>query len=56
MKNIHSFHIPFMGIGFTIDSPLKVVHCKIDSVISLVDNILAEKMRKIYSEKVEVPC
>ena len=24
MKKIHSFHIPVMGIGFTIDTPLKV--------------------------------
>lgn len=55
MKNIHSFHIPVMGIGFTIDSPLKLAQYGIDSVISLVDDILVEKMRKIYSEKFEVP-
>ncbi|TXD50618.1 hypothetical protein [Polaribacter sp. IC063] len=55
MKNIHSFHIPVMGIGFTIDSPLKVAQYGIDSVISLVDDILIEKMRKVYSEKFEVP-
>ena len=55
MKNAHSFHIPVMGIGFTIDSPLKVAQYGIDSVISLVDDILIEKMRKIYSEKFEIP-
>jgi len=55
MKNAHSFHIPVMGIGFTIDSPLKVAHYGIDSVISLVDDILVEKMRKVYSEKFELP-
>ncbi|QVY67490.1 hypothetical protein JOP69_03945 [Polaribacter sp. Q13] len=44
-----------MGIGFTIDSPLKVAQFGIDSVISLVDDILVEKMRKIYSEKFELP-
>ncbi|WP_166384971.1 hypothetical protein [Polaribacter sp. 11A2H] len=55
MKNAHSFHIPVMGIGFTIDSPLKVAQFGIDSVISLVDDILVEKMRKIYSEKFEIP-
>ncbi|WP_252191183.1 hypothetical protein [Polaribacter sp. Q13] len=55
MKNAHSFHIPVMGIGFTIDSPLKVAQFGIDSVISLVDDILVEKMRKIYSEKFELP-
>ena len=55
MKNTHSFHIPVMGIGFTIDSPLKVAQYGIDSVISLVDDILLEKMRKFYSEKFEIP-
>ena len=51
MKNIHLFHIPVMGIGFTIDSPLKVAQYVIDSVVSLVDDILIEKLRKIYSDK-----
>ena len=54
-KKAHSFHIPVMGIGFTIDSPLKVAQFGIDSVISLVDDILVEKMRKVYSEKFEIP-
>lgn len=52
---IHSFHIPVMGIGFTIDSPIKVAHLGIDSTVSLVDDILVEKMRKFYSEKFELP-
>ena len=51
----HSFHIPVMGIGYTIDTPLKVSHLGMDSVISLVDDILLEKLRKMYSEKFEVP-
>lgn len=51
----HSFHIPVMGIGFTIDTPLKVSQFGIDSVISLVDDVLLEKLRKMYSEKFEVP-
>ena len=55
MKKAHSFHIPVMGIGFTIDSPLKVAQYGIDSVISLVDDILVEKMRKVYSDKFELP-
>ncbi|WP_445955420.1 hypothetical protein [Yeosuana sp.] len=55
MKNTHSFHIPVMGIGFTIDTPLKVAQYGIDSVISLVDDILLEKLRKMYSEKFEMP-
>lgn len=44
-----------MGIGFTIDTPLKVAQYGIDSVISLVDDILLEKLRKMYSEKFELP-
>lgn len=44
-----------MGIGFTIDTPLKVAQYGIDSVISLVDDILLEKLRKMYSEKFEIP-
>ncbi|VAW27297.1 hypothetical protein MNBD_BACTEROID07-1227, partial [hydrothermal vent metagenome] len=24
MKNTHSFHIPVLGTGFSIDTPLKV--------------------------------
>jgi len=30
----HSFHIPVMGTGFTIDTPLKVARYGISSVIS----------------------
>lgn len=44
-----------MGIGFTIDTPLKVAQYGIDSVISLVDDILLEKLRKMYCEKFEIP-
>lgn len=51
MKKAHSFHIPVMGIGFTIDTPLKVAQYGMDSVISLVDDILLEKLRKMYSKK-----
>ncbi len=55
MKKAHSFHIPVMGIGFTADTPLKVSHYGIDSVISLVDDILLEKLRKMYCAKFEIP-
>lgn len=37
-----------MGIGFTIDTPIKVAHLGISSVISLVDDILIEKIREHY--------
>lgn len=52
---MHSFHIPVMGIGFTIDTPLKVSKYGINSVISLVDDILLEKLRKVYCGKYKIP-
>ncbi len=55
MQKTHSFHIPVMGIGFTIDSPLKVAQYGMDSVISLVDDRILEKLRKMYSEQFETP-
>ena len=55
MTRTHSFHIPVMGIGFTIDTPFKVAQYGMDSVISLVDDILLEKLRKMYSDKFEIP-
>jgi len=55
MAKAHSFHVPVMGIGFTIDSPLKLAHLGIDSVVSMVDDILVEKIRKMYCEKLELP-
>lgn len=51
MSQVHSFHIPVMGIAFTLDTPLKVAHYGIDSVVSLVDDLLMEKMRELYSKE-----
>ena len=47
----HSFHIPVMGTGFTIDTPLRVAKYGISSVMSLVDDGLIEQVRKVYCEK-----
>ncbi|UTW61707.1 hypothetical protein KFE98_17085 [bacterium SCSIO 12741] len=55
MAFTHSFHIPVMGIGYTIDTPLKVSPFGIDSVISLVDDILIEKLRKMYCRDFKLP-
>ncbi len=51
----HSFHIPVLGIGYSIDTPVKVAHLGISSVISLLDDMLMEKMREFYSEKFDFP-
>jgi hypothetical protein len=47
----HSFHIPVMGTGFTIDTPLRVAKYGISSVIPLVDDVLVEQVRKFHCEK-----
>src|SRR5680860_12167 len=54
MVEAHSFHIPVMGVGFTIDTPVKVSHFGISSVISLVDDGLAERMREFYCNKYDL--
>lgn len=44
-----------MGIGFTVDTPLKISQFGMDSVISLVDDILLEKLREMYCNKFKIP-
>ncbi len=51
----HTFHIPVMGTGFTIDTPLKVARYGISSVISLVDDVLIEQMRRVHAQKAGEP-
>jgi hypothetical protein len=48
IHNQHQFHIPVMGTGHSIDSPIRVAHLGIHSVISVVDDLLCEKIRKHY--------
>ena len=52
---VHTFHIPVMGTGFSIDTPLKVAKYGISSVLSLVDDILIEQMREYHSKKNDYP-
>ncbi|MFV1885479.1 MAG: hypothetical protein ACMZ7B_13400 [Balneola sp.] len=51
----HSFHIPVMGTGYTIDTPIRVAHYGISSVISIIDHRLTEQMREYYSLKYDLP-
>ncbi|WP_456376339.1 hypothetical protein [Lutibacter sp.] len=53
--NPHSFHIPVMGLAFTLDSPIKVAKYGISSVISIVDDFIIEKMNEYYSNKFKIP-
>lgn len=50
-QSSHSFHIPVMGTGFMIDAPLRVAKYGISTVLSLVDDILVEQMRKYHCER-----
>ncbi|MFI5253309.1 MAG: hypothetical protein ACHQQQ_12865 [Bacteroidota bacterium] len=54
-KYYHKFHIPVMGTGHSSDTPIRVAHLGISSVISLVDDLLLEKLRKYYAEKFSLP-
>ncbi|KAF2335759.1 hypothetical protein [Flavobacterium daemonense] len=52
---LHTFHIPVMGLAYTIDSPIRVAQYGISSVISIADDELIEKMRNFYSTKFNFP-
>jgi len=54
-KSLHSFHIPVMGLAYTIDSPIRVAQYGISSVISIIDDELLEKMNEFYSKKFNLP-
>ncbi len=54
-KAAHTFHIPVMGIGYTIDSPIKIAHFGIDSVISIIDHSITEQMREYHCHLNELP-
>jgi hypothetical protein len=48
MNALHTFHIPVMGLAYTIDTPIKVARFGISSVISIIEDNLVEKMRSYY--------
>lgn len=52
---LHTFHIPVMGLAYTIDSPIRVAQYGISSVVALADDDLIEKMRNFYSTKFNIP-
>ncbi len=47
----HTFHIPVMGLGFTIDTPVKVARFGISSVVSIIEDHLVEQMRAFYCDQ-----
>lgn len=52
---IHTFHIPVLGLAFSIDTPMRVARYGISSVISIVDDIMIERVRKQYSLRYDEP-
>jgi len=51
----HTFHIPVLGLAYSIDTPLKVAQFGISSVVSIVDDELCERMRKYNSHLNQLP-
>jgi len=49
----HTFHIPVLGIAYSIDTPVKVARFGISSVLSIMDDQLIEDMRKYYCEQTD---
>lgn len=54
-NTLHKFHIPVMGLGFTVDSPIKIARYGISSAVSIMDDHLLEDMRRVYSRKLNIP-
>lgn len=46
----HTFHIPVLGLGYSIDTPLKVARYGISSVMSIVDDELIERIRGYHTQ------
>lgn len=50
----HTFHIPVLGLAFSIDSAIKVAQYGISSVMSIVDDELIERMRCYYCGQYQI--
>lgn len=51
----HTFHIPVMGVAFTIDTPLKVGRFGISSVMTITEDNLLEEMRQYFCNEHNLP-
>lgn len=52
---LHQFHIPVMGLSYTVDTPIKVARYGISSVIPIVEDRLLEMMRSYYYPTIDKP-
>jgi hypothetical protein len=55
LSSPHAFHIPVMGMAYTIDSPLRVAKFGISSVLSINDDQLLEQMREVICSHENLP-
>jgi hypothetical protein len=51
----HTFHIPVLGLAFSVDTPLKVARYGISSTVSIVDDELLERMRSYHCQQQNEP-
>lgn len=56
MTQIHKFHIPVLGAGYSLDAPVKVAHYGISSCLALMDYIAIETLYKYHCQKENEPC
>ncbi len=49
----HTFHIPVLGLSYSIDTPIKVARFGISSVVSIIDDELLEDMRAFHCANME---
>ncbi len=54
-KMMHTFHIPVLGLAYSVSTPFKVAKYGISSVVSIVDDIMIEEMRKFHSQEYNKP-
>ncbi|MBL7988425.1 MAG: hypothetical protein JNJ94_10220 [Chlorobi bacterium] len=53
--SLHNFHIPVMGLSFTVDTPVKVARFGISSVVSITEHNMLESMRSFYCHETNRP-
>lgn len=54
MPELHSFHIPVLGIAYSIDTPIKIARFGISSTMSVMDDELLEIMREFYCNQMQL--
>ena len=52
---LHTFHIPVLGLSYTIDSPFMVARYGINSLISIIEDKLIEHISMHYYKEVNKP-